>query len=97
MNSPIGDKLFDITIITFVCVIATGWVILILTTIIQWLFPSIADSMESIFQRIMKPLSIIQKYSIIVGLGLLALRLVAGWLGWAAPLDLTLSEHDGIR
>jgi hypothetical protein len=50
--------------------------------LVSWLFPKTRARAEKTLDAVVKPLSIIGKYALIVAAVLLATRLVAGWLGW---------------
>jgi len=92
MKEPLGDNLLWIVITIFCSVIIFGWLILLVTIFLQWLFPKFEDRIEMFLQLISNPLGIIQKYSIWGALILFLIRLFAGWLGWAEPLSGTSDE-----
>lgn len=86
MNEPLGDKLFDIAIVTFAIVFVVGWTLLLSISILQWAFPNRSDSLEFFLQKTSKPLTVLQRYSGYAALILLAIRFIAGLLGWGPPL-----------
>lgn len=88
MNEPIVDTLFTFAIYAFAFAFVFGWVILLGVMLLQWVLPKYEDGLEDFLQRVSKPLSILQKYSLwAIGI-LLAIRLLSGWLGWTEPLDI---------
>lgn len=88
MSKPFGDLLFDIAIIILLITWIGGWIILIVASLTQKIFPTSDTIVEKFLQVISAPLSIIQKYALIIVVILFFMRLIIGWLGWAPPLIL---------
>lgn len=86
MNQPLGDKLFDIAILITIGILIAGWILFIFVSVIKWIFPKSKSSIDIFLEKIIDPISTIQRYTLIIALGLLALRFLAGLLGWAPPL-----------
>jgi len=85
MQPALGDRLFDFVTSAFVVAWAIGWVILLVVMALQYAFPKREGALEQILQRFGKVLGPTLKYTGLAALALLALRLIATWLGWAPP------------
>ena len=85
MVPPLGEKILDWLIIIFFACWGSMWIILLLITLIQIVFPKLEGKSENLLQKsgtIYRP---IQKYLLISFGILLLIRLmgiVANWLGW---------------
>jgi hypothetical protein len=86
MNEPLGDKLFDIAIVTFAVVFVVGWILLLSIMFLKWALPNRSVSLEFFLQKTSKPLIVVQRYAGYTALILLAIRFIAGLLGWGPPL-----------
>lgn len=86
MQPALGDRLFDLIVQIFVACWAIGWVVLLVVMALQYVFPKRAPTLERVLQSIGKMLGPVLKYTGLAALVLLALRLVASWLGWAPPI-----------
>ncbi|MGE4183209.1 MAG: hypothetical protein AB7J34_25605 [Limisphaerales bacterium] len=86
MQLPLGDRLFDFVIQVFIVTWAIGWVVALVVMTLQWAFPRRAFALERALQSTGILLGPILKYTGLAALALLALRLVASWLGWAPPV-----------
>jgi cytochrome b561 len=83
---PLGDRLFDLIIQVFIACWAIGWIVLLVVMALQYMFPKRASAFERALQSMGKVLSPVLYYTGIAALVLVALRLVASWLGWAPPI-----------
>lgn len=86
MKEPLGDTIFWVAIVILAGTIVLGWIVLLTVMLLQLILPKHNDKLEIFLQFATKPLGQIQKYSIYAALILFAVRLIAGWLGWAPPL-----------
>lgn len=87
MDKPIGGILFMISVWAFAFTFVFGWVVLIVVALLQWMFPKHEHKLDSFLKRIMDPLGKLQKYSLWALGVLFVIRILAGWLGWAEPLE----------
>jgi hypothetical protein len=92
VREPLGDKLFDIAIGMLAFTFIIGWILLLSIMFLQWALPNRSDSLELFLQKASKPLTIVQKYAGYSALILLALRFIAGLLGWGPPLPVGEEE-----
>jgi len=81
-EEPLGDKVFDIIVVTLGIIWLAGWVFLLVTMLIQKLFPRTESKLERFLQGASKPLGFVQKYLLIVAILLLLVKLLARWFGW---------------
>ena len=88
VSEPLGDKLFAILIIAFATVFIVGWIVLLTTMCLQWIFPSLEDRLEKFLKYISGPFGFVQKFSGYGALILIAIRFIAGLLGWGPPIPL---------
>jgi hypothetical protein len=92
MNTPLGDRLFEISILLFGSIWIIGWILLFLILLLKLIFPKYKTDLQRFSDYTFKPLSLIQKYSLWAVILLFLLRLVIGWLGWAEPLNGLIDE-----
>lgn len=98
MKEPLGDKIFNISIIVTGVIWAGGWLLLLACPLLQWLFPSKEFEIKDFIDKISKPLMKVFEYSFYIAAVLLLIKLLAGMLGWGDPVDTILDKgdsHDG--
>ena len=81
-----GNTLFDIAFVSLGAIWILGWILLFSVMIGEKLIPSKTEQLEQFLKKSSSFLNPIQKYLFIVLVVLFAVRLLAGWLGWAEPL-----------
>jgi hypothetical protein len=79
---PIGDTIIELLILGVLYLWLFGWVFLLSIMGLQKLFFRQSDRLENILQKVFRVTSPIQKYLLIAVGVLLAIRLIANWLGW---------------
>lgn len=89
MQPALGDRLFDLVTGAFVVSWAIGWVILLVVMGLQYVFPKREAALEQVLP-VREGLRSRTEVHGLSGLTLLALRLVATWLGWAPRLRLAI-------
>ena len=87
MQQALGDRLFDFIAGAFVVLWTAGWVVLLLVMALQYVLPKREAALENVLQRFGRLLAPALTYTGLAALVLLALRLVATWLGWAPPFS----------
>lgn len=92
MDTPLGDTLFEISVLIFVSIWIIGWLIFLSIILLKWVFPKYTIYFERFNNYILKPFSLIQKYSLWSIIILFLLRLIVGWLGWEEPLNCIYDE-----
>lgn len=86
MQPALGDRLFDFVIFAFFACWAIGWLILLTVMGLQYLLPTREAGLEHALQVTGNVLGPVLKYTLWAGGILLAIRVVASWLGWAPPI-----------
>ena len=78
----LGDRLLNILIVVFIGTYLLGWLILLLSILLQKILPKHEEKIEAILQKIGNICSFIMKYSAIIGIVLFVVRILGEWLGW---------------
>jgi hypothetical protein len=81
-EKPLGDRIFRIAIIVFASVWIAGWLALLFIELLKKLFPKHEAKLEQSLQKARAVLAPIQKYSLIIVVGLIVVELLAYLLGW---------------
>lgn len=82
MKEPLGDILIYVLGIVFISVWVLGWLILIVRAFFKSILPKDELKIEKFIQFTFKLIGIIQKYSLWGLLILLAIQILASWMGW---------------
>lgn len=94
MPEPIGDKIFTIILFVLCATFIIGWFLLLIELLIERFFFKQATRIKLPLKQIHGTLWNVQKYAGYIALALLAIRLVAGWLGWTSPVSSISDSPD---
>ena len=85
MREPLGDTIIWIVLGVFFVIYISGWILLIVISLLQRMIPSLSDRLEDFMQKTFNVISPVQKYSLYIVVILVLFRIIAELLGWASP------------